>query len=185
MKKLEKSIRREMKYYGPRLRAGHYGVAGCITGIVPSDFSTISGIFCDVEDGEVTDIRLYCVGDAEERRDYYGESIDITEPVKRYLMGMSEWSWSAMIREIVDTINEELAANNEEEVAPMKNTVTNESGVQIDYAAAVALMDDETREELAAELAPCTDQEFFTAYEEVHLVKFGAPWELSKPNPIF
>lgn len=67
----------------------------------------------------------------------------------------------------------------------MKNTVTNASGTQIDYNAAVALMDEETREELAAELAPCTDQEFFTAYEEAHLVKFGAPWELSKPNPIF
>lgn len=148
-------------------------------------FRILSGIFCDVEGREVTDIRLYCVGDAEERRDYYGETIDITEPVKRYLMGMSEWSWDAMIKEIAEIISEELAASSEEEVAPMRNAVTNASGVQIDYAAAVALMDDEIREELAAELAPCTDQEFFTAYEEAHLVKFGAPWELSKHNPVF
>lgn len=88
-------------------------------------------------------------------------------------------------KEIVDTINKELAANNEEEVAPMKNTVTNANGAQIDYTAAVALMDDEIREELAAELAPCTYQEFFTAYEKAHLAKFGETWELSKPNPIF
>ena len=67
----------------------------------------------------------------------------------------------------------------------MKNTVTNASGALIDYAAAVALMDDEIREELAAELAPCTDQEFFTAYEKAHLAKFGETWELSKPNPVF
>lgn len=67
----------------------------------------------------------------------------------------------------------------------MRNTVTNASGAQIDYTAAVALMDDETREELAAELAPCTDQDFFAAYEKAHLAKFGEPWELSKPNPIF
>lgn len=141
MKKLEKSIRREMKYYGPRLRAGHYGVAGYTTGIVPSDFRTLSGIFCDVDDGEVTGIRLYCVGDAEERRDYYGETIDITEPVERYLMGLSDWDWDAMIREIVDTINKELAASNEQEITPMRNTVTNASGALIDYAAAVAQTD--------------------------------------------
>lgn len=104
MTKLEKSIRREMKYYGPRLRAGHYGVTDYTLGMVPKDFGYICGVFCDVEDGEVTDIRLYCYGDAEERKDYYGESIDITEPVKRYLMGMSEWSWDAMIQEISDTI---------------------------------------------------------------------------------
>lgn len=100
MTKLEKSIRREMKYYGPRLRAWHYGVAGYTTGIVPSDFRTLSGIFCDVEGVEVTEIRLYCVGDAEERRDYHGEIIDITELVERYLMGMSEWSLSAQVENI-------------------------------------------------------------------------------------
>lgn len=103
MTKLEKSIRREMKYYGPRLRSGHYITPGFV-GMVPVDFGTLCGVFCDVGDGEVTDIRLYCVGDAKERRDYYGETIDITEPVKRYLMGMSEWSWSTMIQEIADTI---------------------------------------------------------------------------------
>lgn len=35
------------------------------------------------------------------------------------------------------------------------------------------------------ELAPCTEQEFFTAYEKAHEAKFGEAWELSKPNPCY
>ena len=61
--------------------------------------------------------------------------------------------------------------------------VINKSGTQINYDAAVQLMDDEIREELHAQLAPCTEQEFFTAYEAAHAEKFGEEWELSKGNP--
>lgn len=61
--------------------------------------------------------------------------------------------------------------------------VINKNGKQINYDAAVQLMDDEIREELHAELAPCTEQEFFTAYEAAHEEKFGEEWELSKENP--
>ena len=61
--------------------------------------------------------------------------------------------------------------------------VTNKNGKQINYDAAVQLMDDEIREELHAELAPCTEQEFFSAYEAAHAEKFGEEWELSKENP--
>ena len=43
--------------------------------------------------------------------------------------------------------------------------VINKSGTQINYDAAVQLMDDDLREDLHAQLAPCTEQEFFTAYE--------------------
>lgn len=48
-----------------------------------------------------------------------------------------------------------------------------------DYAAAVALMDDELREEINAELAPCTNQEFIEEYARRHKEKYGedfAPW---------
>ena len=62
-------------------------------------------------------------------------------------------------------------------------TVINLSGREIDFDFGVGLMDDEIREELHAELAPCTDQEFFTAYEKAHAKKFGEEWELSKRNP--
>lgn len=61
--------------------------------------------------------------------------------------------------------------------------VINKSGTQINYDAAVQLMDDEIREELHAQLAPCTEQEFFAAYEAAHAEKYGEEWELSKENP--
>lgn len=61
--------------------------------------------------------------------------------------------------------------------------VTNKNGAQIDFDAAVALMDDSIREALNAELAPCTEQEFFAAYETAHEEQYGEEWELSKANP--
>ena len=66
----------------------------------------------------------------------------------------------------------------------MKNTtVKNANGYTLDFAASVALMDDEIRETLHRGLAPCTEQEFFTAYEKAHEAKYGEEWELSKSNP--
>lgn len=61
--------------------------------------------------------------------------------------------------------------------------VTNKNGTEIYFDSAVELMDDEIREELHYMLAPCTEQEFFSAYEYAHAQKFGAEWELSKANP--
>lgn len=65
------------------------------------------------------------------------------------------------------------------------DTVANQSGAQIDFNAAVAFMDEDIREEIASGLAPCTEQEFFTAYEAAHEEKYGEEWELSKANPIY
>ena len=62
-------------------------------------------------------------------------------------------------------------------------TVKNTYGTEINYEVAVELMDDDIREELTAELAPCTEQEFFTAYAKAHAEKFGEEWELDKENP--
>ena len=56
--------------------------------------------------------------------------------------------------------------------------VFNSNGKELDFDAAVALMDDELREELHNAIAPCTDQEFLTAYEDMHSEKFGERWEL-------
>lgn len=64
-------------------------------------------------------------------------------------------------------------------------TVKNINGTEINYDAAVALMDDDLCEELNCELAPCTEQEFFSAYEKAHAEKFGEEWELSKENPCY
>lgn len=43
-------------------------------------------------------------------------------------------------------------------------------------------MDDEIREDLAAEMAPCEDQEFFDAYCKRHAEKFGDEFEPNKAN---
>ena len=66
------------------------------------------------------------------------------------------------------------------------NMVINMNGTEIDYDVAVAMMDYELREALHFQLAPCTDQEFFTAYEKAHADKYGEDgWELSKANPCY
>ena len=50
-------------------------------------------------------------------------------------------------------------------------------GSAVDFEAAVSLMDDDIREEIAEEIAeehcPCTDQRFFNAYLEQHYADYG------------
>lgn len=46
-------------------------------------------------------------------------------------------------------------------------------GREIDFEAAIALMDDDIREEVAEELCPYTDQRFFNAYLEQHYADYG------------
>lgn len=63
--------------------------------------------------------------------------------------------------------------------------VINKSGAKIDFEAAAQLMDADIREQVHADLAPCTEQEFFNAYEQAHAAAYGEEWELSKANPIY
>lgn len=63
--------------------------------------------------------------------------------------------------------------------------VINMNGTEINYEVAVWLMDDEICESLNFEIAPYTEQEFFTAYEKAHAEKYGEEWELSKENPCY
>lgn len=63
--------------------------------------------------------------------------------------------------------------------------VINSCGAAVDYAAAVALMDAETAEKVHTQIAPCTPQDFFTAYCAEHLAKFGEMFELDKINPVY
>lgn len=56
------------------------------------------------------------------------------------------------------------------ETKTMKAKEIIESGA---YKAAVALMDDEIREAVHADLAPCTDEEFLEEYMKRHLAKYG------------
>lgn len=63
--------------------------------------------------------------------------------------------------------------------------VKNEYGVELDFTAATGMMDDEIREAVSMELAPCTEQEFFAAYCAAHEEKFGEQFELAKANPVW
>lgn len=64
--------------------------------------------------------------------------------------------------------------------------VINEYGIEIDYDMAVEFMDDEIREEVHADLAPCTEQEFFDEYAKRHAEKYGTEdWQPAQENPIF
>lgn len=47
-----------------------------------------------------------------------------------------------------------------------------------EFEAYVMLMDDDLREQVHAELAPCTDEEFLTRYQELHLAKYGEELEV-------
>ena len=59
--------------------------------------------------------------------------------------------------------------------------VKNEFGVDIDFDAAVALMDDGLREEIAGTVD--TEQDFFDTYCKAHEAKYGAEFECAKETP--
>lgn len=62
--------------------------------------------------------------------------------------------------------------------------VVNKNGATIDFEAALMLMDIDIMRWLEyAELE--SDQDYFAAYEEEYLKKYGEEWELSKANPIY
>ena len=66
----------------------------------------------------------------------------------------------------------------------MTNKVTNEYGTEFNYEVAIDFMDDdELREQLHMQLAPCSNQEFFDAYAKAYEEKYGEKWILSNPNP--
>jgi hypothetical protein len=53
----------------------------------------------------------------------------------------------------------------------MKTVTVNEQ--EFDFDAVVNLMDDDIREQLHADMAPCEDQDFVDAYTIAHQEKFG------------
>lgn len=64
-------------------------------------------------------------------------------------------------------------------------TVINEYGVEVDFEVAVSMMDDEIREEVHFDIAPCTEQEFFDEYAKRHAEKYGeSDWEPAQRNPV-
>lgn len=67
----------------------------------------------------------------------------------------------------------------------MMGNVINAKGKEIDFEAATDFMDDGIRERLNYGMAPCSEQEFFSAYEKEHEENFAESWELSKENPVW
>ena len=57
--------------------------------------------------------------------------------------------------------------------------VQDEDGRTVNYAAAVELMDDDLREQLHMEMAPCTNQEFYDACVKAHAAKFGEKFQIN------
>lgn len=58
------------------------------------------------------------------------------------------------------------------------SVVIDRNGRPVSYEASVNLMDDELRELLHANLAPCSEQEFYDAYLDAHLVKYGEEFRI-------
>lgn len=117
MTKLEKSIRHELSYIGPGLRAGSYGMAGRHSGILPRR-GLAESLYCDVDAGQgtVTGIRMYGPGDARERRDHDGESVDITEALEHFLTGNGEdYTWDDFVGEIAETAQGAIACSGKTE----------------------------------------------------------------------
>lgn len=61
--------------------------------------------------------------------------------------------------------------------------VFNSRGVRVPFGASVPLMDDDIRETVAADLAPCDDQTFFAAYAKRHAERYGVEWEPDSARP--
>jgi len=89
--------------------------------------------------------------------------IHITEEQHKTLRRLS-YEQNKTVSEIVrEALNKHLGGDKMVEV----------NGNMVDFDAAVTLMDDEIREEVHQELAPCTNQEFIDAYVQRHREKFG------------
>ena len=52
------------------------------------------------------------------------------------------------------------------------------NGRDVDFNTCVNMMDDEIREEIHAEKAPCSEQEFLDAYLERHAEKHGENFDI-------
>ena len=74
-----------------------------------------------------------------------------------------------------DTLMDRCAAALEQQASQY---VQDEDGRTVDYAAAVELMDDDLREQLHREMAPCTNQEFYDAYVKAHAAKYGEKFQI-------
>lgn len=92
-------------------------------------------------------------------------------------MDLYEEGWRASDREELkkeyDLTDWEADVMVEELERQANQYVEDEDGHLVYYAAAVELMDDDLREQLHMELAPCTNQGFYDAYVKAHAERFN------------
>ena len=70
-------------------------------------------------------------------------------------------------------------------LAYLDGLVQTSGGKWVDYTMAEAYMDDGLREEIHADLAPCTEQVFFDEYAKRHLNRFGRQFVGDQDNPVW
>lgn len=106
MKKLEKSVRSCMNTYGPALRSGHIVVQGKMPGHILEDGvdRMLDHAYADVEDGVVTDIRMYFEQESRPAHDYKGNSLEITSEIEDWFGGCE--TWNDLIQRIVRAVEE-------------------------------------------------------------------------------
>lgn len=92
-------------------------------------------------------------------------------------MNLYEEGWRASDREALkesyDLTDWEVDVMVEELGKQASQYVEDEDGHLVYYAAAEEMMDDDLREELHMEMAPCTNQEFYDAYVKAHAAKYN------------
>lgn len=106
MKKLEKSVRSCMNTYGPALRSGHIVVQGKMPGHTLEDGvdRMLDHAYAEVENGVVTDIRMYFEQESRQANDYKGGSLEITSEIEDWF-GSCE-TWDDLIQRIVHAVEE-------------------------------------------------------------------------------
>lgn len=61
--------------------------------------------------------------------------------------------------------------------------VKNMYGDELDFYTVPDYMDDDIRERLHSQMAPCSDQDFFDAYCKTHREQFSEEFFLNRKNP--
>lgn len=111
MKKLERSLRSQLNYYGPDLRHGYYKPIGW-TGVITSrkGFKMLRwcSLFYDLKAGKVKDVLIVCYGEAYELRYIYDSNIkeiDVTPYVVEYLQDGEE-TWDMLVHMMLEEIED-------------------------------------------------------------------------------
>lgn len=109
----------------------------------------------------------------ESPRDFMGPSkgMSARESVAEYLTHLDSMFGEGTAKDAPEDLEDALTAYIEDQVVEMY-------GRWVYYNAAENMMDDEIREELHNELAPCTNQEFMDAYLARHLTKYQEQFKI-------